>query len=468
MSDLANKQGGVSIEQISVGGDPSRISSAIFVLLCIVPMFATMLFGAVDSATWLILSVFWVLIVLLWLAESWNAGGFLISMSWIQLPIIGLILIAAVQLLPFGGDTSGSSAASSALSMDPYATRLFLIKLIVFLTFFAACLAFINSERRLKTIVILTIIFGAVLAFFAILQRLANPDGIYGMRATPQAIPFGPFVNQHHFAAFMQMTGGLTLGLLFGRGARRDRQIMLATAFVVMGVAVVFTSSRGGLLGFMTVAAFVSLLNLLSGRFSDRERTSAATGIQRKVAIAAGGLALIIVIFGTALLLGGNDNLLRGVGAVNADTDFSTGRLHFWPIAIRIFLEHPIIGAGFDAFAVAFTKYDTWNGQMRVEQAHNEYLQTLAEAGIAGIVCIGGFIFLLFRKGLAVIASAEAFRQSAAIGSLAGCLGIFVHSFFDFPLRTHSNAFFFLILAAVATVSVTESHQHRRRHRRRV
>ena len=47
------------------------------------------------------------------------------------------------------------------------------------------------------------------MAFFGILQRLAHPEGIYGFRETPQAIPFGPFVNQHHFAAFMEMTSGV-------------------------------------------------------------------------------------------------------------------------------------------------------------------------------------------------------------------------------------------------------------------
>src|SRR5258707_2859292 len=46
----------------------------------------------------------------------------------------------------------------------------------------------------------------------------------------------------------------------------------------------------------------------------------------------------------------------------NSDADFSTGRSHFWPIAFRIFLENPILGVGYDAFGVAFTRDDTWSG----------------------------------------------------------------------------------------------------------
>jgi O-antigen ligase len=60
----------------------------------------------------------------------------------------------------------------------------------------------------------------------------------------------------------------------------------------------------------------------------------------------------------------------------------TSGRSHFWGVAWQVFLANPIIGAGLDAFGVAYPKYDNWNGQFRVEQAHNDYLQILADAGI--------------------------------------------------------------------------------------
>jgi len=65
------------------------------------------------------------------------------------------------------------------------------------------------------------------------------------------------------------------------------------------------------------------------------------------------------------------------------------------------------------------------------------------------------FVYLLFRNGLRVIASArDNVLRSIAIGALAGCFGIVIHSFFDFPLRTPSNAFFFLMLSALAVCPV--------------
>jgi len=452
----------VNAENVIIGDESSRLSSIIFLLLCVVPMFTTVMFGGVDNMTWVIISVFWAAIILLWLAETWKGRGFLFNPSSLQIPIIGLITIGLVQLLPLGGDSGAEGLSgqqtSQALSLEPYATRFFAIRLVVYLVFFAGCLAFINNEKRLKKAVLMVIVFGAAMAFFGVLQRLANPDGIYGFRDTPQAKPFGPFVNQHHFAAFMQLTGGLTLSLLFGKNISREKQIMLATAIIIMGVAVVLTSSRGGILGFVAVFLFIILVNFLSGRWMGERRSQAERStVQRKIGTALAGVTLIIMILGVVLFVGGDDSLLRGIGVANSNVDISSGRLHFWPIAIRIFLDHPFIGAGFDAFGVAFTKYDTWSGALRVEQAHNEYLQTLADSGLAGFACIAGFIYLLFRKGLRTISDAKGLRREAAIGALAGCFGILIHSFFDFPLRTPSNAFFFLLLCAVATVPIKSS-----------
>lgn len=436
-------------EKVVIGDGSSRLSTAVFVLICFIPVFSTLLFGAVDNTTWVILSVVIAAIMLLWLTDAWRGRGLLVNPSGSQLPLVGLVLIGLIQLLPLAGGQAPLPDVSRALSLDPYSTRLFVGRLVLYLVFFAACLAFVNNRRRLGAVVLMIILFGSGMAFFGILQRLAGPDGIYGLRETPQAIPFGPFVNQHHFAAFMQMTGGVALGLLFGTETARDRKILLATAMMVMGVAVVLTGSRGGILGFASVFAFVTLITVLSGRRASK------TVSQRKLAAAAAfGAALLLVIAGVAIFVGGNDSLLRGIGLDNPDADISSGRFHFWSIAVRIFFEHPFLGAGLDAFGVAFTKHDSWSGLFRVEQAHNDYLQTLADAGIAGFACIAVFIFLLFKNGLRVVAESSGFRHDAAVGALAGCFGILIHSFFDFPLRTPSNAFFFLMLCAVATVTI--------------
>ncbi|MDQ6788127.1 MAG: hypothetical protein M3033_15085, partial [Acidobacteriota bacterium] len=107
---------------------------------------------------------------------------------------------------------------------------------------------------------------------------------------------------------------------------------------------------------------------------------------------------------------------------------------------------------------------DTWNGTFRVEQAHNDYLQILSDAGILGFACVAAFIILLFKQSLRIIAkSSDNFRRNAAIGALAGCFGIMIHSLFDFPLRTPANGYFFLILAALSTATINYPKLYRRK-----
>lgn len=438
----------------------SRLSSAIYFLLCVILIFSTLAYGATETWAFGFLSILIGLAALLWLADAWFTRELRFDTNVLQLPLIGLIVIGAIQLLPLRSAAEAGGALSlpavSSLSINPYTTRLAVIQLIIFLVFFAAALTYINTAQRLRKIVTMVIVFGGVMAFFGILQRLASSEGIYGWRPTPQAIPFASFVNQHHFAAFMEMTIGLTLALIVGRGTEKDKRLLLIIALVLMSIAILLTGSRGGVLSLLGVVGFVLLTNFLRKKDEDEEvsREEKRDRFKRNLGLVGGALGLLVVLISAVLLLGGDAPLARGIG-LTTHTDVSSGRLHFWSVALRIFLDYPILGAGLDAFGTAFPFYDTWNGNYRVEQAHNEYLQILADAGILGFLCVAAFIFLLFKQGLQRIGTEHShFRRSTAVGALAGCLGILIHSFFDFPLRTSSNAFFFLLFAVFATAPI--------------
>jgi O-antigen ligase len=436
---------------------PTRISGVIFFFLCLVAVFSAIAYGAVDVWALGFLAILNLVIVILWSIEAWRRQEFRFSSNKLQIPLLGLILIGLIQLLPLRSGSISADllpvAAAGSLSLDPYSTRLAVIQLVVYFIFFAAAFVFINNRKRLWKIVLTIIIFGAAMAFFGILQRLANLEAIYGLRPSPQAIPFASFVNQHHFAAFMEMTIALTLALLFGRATKKDKNPLLIIAAVLMGIAIALTGSRGGFLSLLGILGFIIAANLLQKR---KEKIGTVkANFRRNFALIGGGIALILVLFGSVFLLGGDESLLRGIGLQNNQVDFSSGRKHYWQIALKVIFDYPIFGAGLNAFAAAYTQYDTWNGAMRVERAHNDYLQILADAGILGFACVASFIWLLFKQSLQIIGKAsDRFRLNAAIGGLAGCFGILLHSFFDFPLRTPSNGFFFLLLAVIATASI--------------
>ncbi|HMQ04657.1 MAG TPA: O-antigen ligase family protein [Pyrinomonadaceae bacterium] len=436
-------------------GSVSRYEKTILGVLLAIPVFATLAYGATEVWSLIPLSFLTLILVVLWAADGSRAGRFGLNSSALQIPIVALIVIGLIQLLPFGStsisDSMLSVPASSALSLDPYATRLFVARLILFLVFFALALRFINTAGRCRVFAVSIVIFGALMAFAGILQRLASPDAIYGMRPTPQAIPFGPFVNQHHFAAFMAMCLGLALAMLIGSGFKRDRKGLLVIAVFLMAIALLMTGSRGGMIATAAVVTTVAAGMIRFGVKSHTIRSGAAFKFAA-AAILTGFLAI-----GAVAFLAGADPLIRGIGLDSGQADPTSGRLHFWSVGWKVFLDHPMIGAGHDAFGVAFTRHDTWNGYFRVEQAHNDYLQILADGGLLSFLCVVFFLVLLIRKSLNVIRLSEcSVRGNIAIGALAGCIGMAVHSFFDFPLRTSSNGYFFLLLAVLTTAFVKQ------------
>jgi O-antigen ligase len=93
---------------------------------------------------------------------------------------------------------------------------------------------------------------------------------------------------------------------------------------------------------------------------------------------------------------------------------------------------------------------------MRVEQAHNDYLQILADAGLIGGVIALAFLALLFRRGLAAARTRDRQHRAIVIGALTGCFAIVIHSLVDFNLQVTANAQMFLALSALATTERSE------------
>ena len=164
------------------------------------------------------------------------------------------------------------------------------------------------------------------------------------------------------------------------------------------------------------------------------------------------------------LLLGGEVSIYRFIDSVNTD-DPTTGRAHFWAVTLDIIKAHPVVGTGLGAFGVIYTRYDSRNGLFRLEQAHNDYLQVLSDAGIIGAVLAFSFVALLFWKAISRARSKDDFRRGVALAALSGCFAVLVHSFFDFTLHTPSNALLFLVMAALATLN-GRVEAPRRKHRR--
>jgi O-antigen ligase len=180
------------------------------------------------------------------------------------------------------------------------------------------------------------------------------------------------------------MVCGFPLGamwLLRGRGPGRYFAGLVSALAVV---TVLLTRSRGGLVGLCMVMV------LLLVRASSRQRLSAAVVIFICV--------VILGAFGSkeywdrmATIWGGGDRPTTASSGYDASGVWGA-RWGVWQAALRLMLEHPVIGVGPGAFEVA--EGQSHGGVGKWSSAHNAFLQIGVELGIPGLAL---FVFLLYR-----------------------------------------------------------------------
>ncbi|HKV36811.1 MAG TPA: O-antigen ligase family protein [Pyrinomonadaceae bacterium] len=432
-------------------------SRFVFLVICVAIVTSALAYGTVHYWALALFNLGSLTILILWVADGWRLGNVRISRNLLQLPLLGAVILGLVQMLSFGGNT---------LSLDPNSTKLVIVQLSTLFVYFAATLVFVDTPHRLHVLVRTIMIFGFLLAIFGLTQSFISPTKVYGMRELNQSTAFGPFINRHHFAGYMELTISLPLGLLLAGSIDKDKRLLYLFVAGLMGIALVMTSSRGGIISLVGEIVFLVIVTAIWKSQGERERrrvrSSWLKGAAARVALAT---ALIVGLFAGVILLGGEFSLNRFIDSVNTD-DPTTGRAHFWSVTLDMIKANPVVGTGLGAYGVIYTRYDTRNGLYRLEQAHNDYLQIFSDAGVVGGTLAFAFVVILFYRGFARAKSRDDFRRGVALAALGGCFAVLIHSFFDFTLHTTSNALLFLVLAALATLNGRVEDAPRRRRRR--
>ena len=116
-----------------------------------------------------------------------------------------------------------------------------------------------------------------------------------------------------------------------------------------------------------------------------------------------------------------------------------------WRDTLRMFPDFPLLGVGWNAFGMAYVRYQTYWRYYFIPAAHNEYLELLLTMGVVGsAVGLWGFARLL-RPALA-----RALRSPRDAGLFAGLLGLACHNLVDFNWQILPNAATFVALLALA------------------
>jgi O-antigen ligase len=117
--------------------------------------------------------------------------------------------------------------------------------------------------------------------------------------------------------------------------------------------------------------------------------------------------------------------------------------------------DHLARGVGLGAFAAAYPAYQTVVTDDAIDYAHDDYVQFVAEGGMAAAILILISLPMFFRLAFRLLP--QRLEQPPGwlqLGAAAGVCGILVHSLLDFNLHIPANAAWFAFCAALATVGV--------------
>lgn len=402
-------------------------------LLIFTLMAAPLAFGAVEVWAWAGLAVMAAVLLVVWALACVQQRVVTIHWSPLYVPAALFLTLGAVQY-------------AGHLTLDPFATREALIKLVTDLVFFflAVQLWAEASARAWKRLGLAIVIYAFSIALFAIVQFFTS-HGLLYWAIHSQADNFGPYVNHNDYAGLMEMLVPIGMCFAIFRSLRHSSETLFIFAVCGAIASVLLSGSRGGIIA---VAIEMSLLGAMIWRWN-----KGRGGVHKRSVIGLLGVTGAVVLFFAVTPDSAWQRLATIEGVVRKPDVTLENRLTVSRDALAEVRDYPWLGTGLGSFAAVFPQYQTFPTDLEWNHAHDDYVEALTETGIAGGLIILSSLFLFgllaFRNLPERFNNAQGWIQ---LGAALGCCGLLIHSFVDFNLRIPANAAWFSVCAALSVM----------------
>lgn len=399
--------------------------------------FGPLAFGAVQPWSIFVMEAAISLLLMIWAARETANGGFHILSNPLYLPMALFAGVVLIQLL-LHRTAYWYVTWSKGLLYGCYAGLFFLVAQVF------------HKRQWLIGFGFFCAGYGFLLSLFAIVQQFTSNGKIYWVVSTQHGgWIYGPYVNHAYYAGLMEMLVPFPLLLAIdSRGEKASRAFFLFTA-VVMSSTIFLSQSLGGMIAFAIELGVLSLLLVKNGRSAYREIL--LLGV------------LCIALIAWLVWLRPEGLVERIARLLNPISDAgATGRVAILKDSLKMLWQRPFFGWGLGTFSVVYPSFRSFFTNLWVNEAHNDFVQTLVETGIVGFVFAASYLILLFRDGMHHLKHWRKDTQSGLwLAAFLGCIGILAHGMVDFNLQIPANAAFFFALSALITTrcSKPETHQ---------
>jgi O-antigen ligase len=328
-----------------------------------------------------------------------------------------------------------------------YVARLELLRILVYAFLFLAIVNHLHRQETAQLVALTMLVVATAISFYAAYQFLSGSDRVWQALKPYAHRGSGTFICPNHLGGFLEMLLPLGLTLTLMGRFKPLTKVFLGYASAVMLAGIAFTASRGS-----WVSTAVGLLFLFAALLTHRTYRLPA-------------LVLLLCLLGAGAYFVPRSAFLEKrakqtfINNVQDDSRFA-----LWRAALRIWEENPWFGAGPAHYDYRFRPYRPEAIQVRPDQAHNDYLNLLADWGLVGFGLVGlAWTLLLvgvvqtWRHVRSVAPDLGSRKQRTSrfallLGGSCGLVAILAHSMVDFNMYIPANA-----LLAVALMALLSS-----------
>ena len=415
----------------------SYCERAIVGLVLAALVFSAMATGAVRPLEFVVVEWLVAAAGLLWVARIWLEP----RRNRLLFPPVGVCLLLFL----------GYALFHYLRSDVEYTARTEVVRLLVYALLFFVAMNNLHKSEWTQLALYVLVFTGAVIAIYGIVQVIAGLDHVWHFDRPEQYTGrgSGTFINPNHFAGFLGMLLPVCLAALLTGRVSQPMRILLGYSSLLLLGGVAVSMSRGGWIS--TSLASAAVIVVLGWRRQFRLR----------------GILLSCVVFGLigAFLLKSDfaQDRLRHVNQPGT-TGHVGSRAEWWGAAVEVWQEEKLLGVGPGHFDHRFPEHRPERLQSRPVRVHNDYLNTLVDWGLVGMLLVGLMLGTMvsgiikswkYSQRTSTGLSAKTSNRAAfVLGSTLGLGSIALHSFVDFNLHIPSNAMLAATLAALLTAYI--------------